>query len=255
MGHHSFVDEWCCKPELFNDGQCDRENNIYTCSYDGFDCCPIGLTEDKCPLPTDCDREAMQNSVCDSETNNPKCYYDMGVCTNMTNKYSIICSSAIEGDGICDLQNNMCGLDATDCTSGFHQDIVLFLGIGTTSKFSRDHLAIMSLNGTTRINLPRFPIQIDTPAAVILYENTILVCGGRSVTNEITASCFSMFYETALESELRKGMTQRQTDLKSLICDHELKSFLPASTRSVPPGLHFALLLLLLLLLLFLGSL
>ncbi len=51
--------------------------------FDGYDCCPVETVDvltasQLCPLSMDCDRELVQDGVCDASMNVSQCYFDMG---------------------------------------------------------------------------------------------------------------------------------------------------------------------------------
>ncbi len=79
-------------PSVYKDFDCDWENNIASCLFDGGDCCLTQL---------------FGNGYCDPSNNNVFCNYDFGDC----------CSILTINDGVCDIDNNneFCSYDGDDC--------------------------------------------------------------------------------------------------------------------------------------------
>jgi len=139
----------CGAPDYKGDGNCDDNNNIKSCDYDGGDCCgpDVGTTYcSKCECvdpnyvppttpPPKCGNKAWKgDGNCDDVNNNPGCEYDGGDCCEQSlgekvkKNYCQDCKcldpknqcvlkknkcGGVEhkGDGHCDDYNNNCGCD------------------------------------------------------------------------------------------------------------------------------------------------
>ncbi len=90
--HWLFSPATCSMPSVYKDFDCDWENNIASCLFDGGDCCLTQL---------------FGNGYCDPSNNNVFCNYDFGDC----------CSILTINDGVCDIDNNneFCSYDGDDC--------------------------------------------------------------------------------------------------------------------------------------------
>jgi len=144
----------CGLPAYKGDGNCDDENNVCGCGYDGGDCCAASVKGgvvkknyckacsclDPKSKPKDgcaggCGAAAYKgDGNCDDENNNCGCAYDGGDCCGPAVKtaYCKECkckdpkykpsgsckatcgSKKFRGDGICDDENNNCGCGYDD---------------------------------------------------------------------------------------------------------------------------------------------
>jgi hypothetical protein len=141
----------CGVPAYKGDGNCDDENNIKECDFDGGDCCLAKVVKTYCKICKCKDPKAgckgsckskdyVGDGNCDDENNNCGCKYDGGDCCagsvkggKVTTTYCKDCScvdpkqkkkcngkcgaKAYVGDGNCDDNNNNCGCnyDGGDC--------------------------------------------------------------------------------------------------------------------------------------------
>jgi len=119
----------CGAPDYKKDGNCDDNNNLQTCNWDGGDCCGPNIgtaycTECKCLDPNyvapttqapKCGNEAWKgDGNCDDVNNNVGCGYDGGDCCEQSlgslvkKNYCHKCK-CIDPDNQCVLKKNKCG--------------------------------------------------------------------------------------------------------------------------------------------------
>ena len=59
---------FCPEPDWFNDTQCDDENNIPECNYDGGDCCQENPPDDWDDLCIECECKPSTNQTINTST-------------------------------------------------------------------------------------------------------------------------------------------------------------------------------------------
>lgn len=141
----------CSLPKYQGDTYCDDANNVYTCGWDGGDCCAKKgehvktkychecLCKDPDHKGSKCIHVHLGDGFCDDVNNVPECEYDGGDCCknghlnqflyckkceckdkehHKTRKCDAKCGSQEhKGDKYCDDDNNSCGCgwDGGDC--------------------------------------------------------------------------------------------------------------------------------------------
>ena len=124
---------------LVGDGICNDETNIFTCNYNGGDCCGYNINFEHCAECTCFHQETclagvnhifVGDGVCNDETNNAECNYDGDDCCGscVYTEYCTQCaclgnltgngnSNPLLGNGICNDDTNIveCGYDGGDC--------------------------------------------------------------------------------------------------------------------------------------------
>merc|ERR1711962_517032 len=95
----------CPKPQWRGDGNCDDENNIESCNFDGGDCCGPNVVKKYClechchNVKEDCGKPLWAtDEYCDDENNNGGCNYDGGACCgpNVNKEFCKDCKCHLE---------------------------------------------------------------------------------------------------------------------------------------------------------------
>ncbi|KAK6590197.1 mucin like protein [Cryptosporidium xiaoi] len=130
---------WCaseCRPSWLGDGECDMDCFNSECNWDNNDC-RDSMFETRKKIANklwknltlnakansefdykycDCNKELLENNVCDPECNSIECNMDKGNCINRCNSR---CINMWLGDGQCDptCDTKECFFDKGDCKS------------------------------------------------------------------------------------------------------------------------------------------